>query len=59
VVVFGNVLDVEEIVLDTSAADEGTLARGDQFVHIWLQPCGEDFGDQLGKRMYQTNRPVV
>ena len=48
-----------EVVMDTPRFDEGTLGVGDEGGHVRSKPTREHFGDELGDRMNETNRPEV
>ena len=54
-----SVLNKHEVVQDESTLDEGTLILCDHLVQPTSQPISQQFGDEFGKRMNQTNRPVI
>jgi len=54
-----NVPDVEEVIMDTSSFDEGTLARGYEFLHFRRESEGKDLVDDFREGMYETDRPEV
>ena len=45
--IFCQVLDVEEVVLNVSPGDEGTLTRRNQGFKLWLQPQSQNLGNKL------------
>lgn len=50
---------MHEIIMNAPSFYESTLGVGDKSIHVGGQPQGENFGNDLGDGVNQTNRPVI
>jgi hypothetical protein len=55
----GEILNVEEIVMDTSFLDKGTLCIGNKIIHARGKPRRKQLGNNLRHTMDKANRPEI
>ena len=57
--IFYGILNIDEVVLDRSPANESTLGAGDEALKLRAQPICKDFAENLGKTVQQTDGPEI
>jgi hypothetical protein len=55
----GEILNVEEIVMNSSFLDKGTLNIGNKIIHARSKPRRKQLGNNLRHTMDKANRPII